>query len=167
MSSGTDINVDDNSGLIRNNGFIAALIVCGFDADCIDGVPDIDSFISKFESLLSHDFKLCSVRNSEGKNSVRFCPQVSEMWLRNFAVKLIEKVNEFSDTPLLFINNYGNILIVIISTYTFICALRGVIFLSCNSGFSGNASSIWLPFIFTALASLIIVWTGTSRFPCS
>ncbi|MBQ4494484.1 MAG: hypothetical protein II968_01830, partial [Selenomonadaceae bacterium] len=69
-----------------------------------------------------------------------FREQVSEMRSRDFAVKLIEKIREFSDAVLLFIDDCDRIRIGVISTYNFLCALRGVIFLSCSADSVGDDS---------------------------
>ena len=95
MSGRANINVDDNSGLIGDREFIAAFATGWFDINRIDGVPNVNAFISKFDSFSSHSFSLYFISDRKGINSLLLSPQVCEMRLSDFAVKLIEKVNEF------------------------------------------------------------------------
>ena len=135
MSRASDVNICDNSSLIRNDSFVTAFAVGWFDAHSINRMPDIDAADGEFDSLDSHSPALRFNVDLKRKNTALFREQVSEMRSRDFAVKLIEKIREFSDAVLLFIDDCDRIRIGVISTYNFLCALRGVIFFVLQCGF--------------------------------
>lgn len=90
MSSGANINVNDDSFLKRNNKFVATFAFCRSDVNRVDRMPDIDSAIRKFNGFESHNAPLSFLVDLKRKSTQLFRPKVSEMRSRDFAVKQIE-----------------------------------------------------------------------------
>ena len=109
MSNGANININDASNLIRNSGFVAAFTISWLDANGINGMPNIDADRRKFDSLESHSHALRFLVDDERKNAALFRPKVSEMWFGDFAVKLIKKICDRSNSVLLFVLIHGTI----------------------------------------------------------